>query len=250
MKKNIANLAALILIVITSCQKEPSVDLPSVTNKVKTYTEAITSSSIGNSVTTYNLTYDANNRIISMVSAADPGNKVVYTYASANTILSDLYAGAVLGIHYEGYYNNNRLDSVFQYNDTGDSSTEKHIYNSAGYLVTSYEYNYSKLSGSVLENTIQNTYDASGNQLKSEGTDTNVETYEYYEDKVYVHPMIGPAIIPVVKHNLIKTHSVTSNGFPAGTETITYTFDSNDRISTETSTIDDGSVVVKTYTYF
>ncbi|MCW3116717.1 MAG: hypothetical protein JWM28_799, partial [Chitinophagaceae bacterium] len=32
--------------------------------------------------------------------------------------------------------------------------------------------------------------------------------------------------------------------------TFTYTFDSGDRISTEKAVADDGSVVIKTYTYF
>lgn len=250
MKKTIANLAALTLIVITSCQKEPGVDLPAATDKVKTYTEDLTSSSGDHTVTTYNLNYDGSNRITSMVSVSDPGNKFVYSYPADNIIYSDLYVGGVMGIHYEAYMVNNRIDSAFEYNDSNDSTTQKFIYNSSGDYVKLYEYTYSKLSGSVLENTTNYTYDGSGNQLTAEDSDGNGELYTYYDDKVYLHPLIGPSLIPVVKHNLIKTYTVTSGGVPEGTATLTYTFDSNDRISTEKWTTDDGSFLVKTYTYY
>lgn len=251
MKKIIANLFTCGLVCfIFSCQKGTNDDLPAATDKVKTYTEDITSPSFGHIVTTYNLNYDASDRITSMVSTSNAGDKFVYSYPSDNTIWSDLYVGGALGIHYEGYYKNNSIDSAFQYNDSGDSSTEKYIYNSSGYFIKSYEYNYSKITGAVLDNTITYTYDAGGNQLKAEGTDTNVETFEYYSDKVYLYPLIGPAVLPAVKRNLLKSHTLTSNGFHVGTGNYTYTFDSNDRISTWTETTDDGTVVIKTFTYF
>jgi hypothetical protein len=251
MKKTITNLAALVsIIIISSCQKEPSVDLPAATDRVKTYTEDITSPSTGHTVTVFNLNYDGSNRITSMVSVSDAGNKFVYTYPSANIIYSDFYSGGVLGIHYEAYMLNNRIDSAFEYNDTNDSTTQKFIYNSSGDYVKLYDYTYSKLSGSVLDNTTDYTYDGSGNQLTAEDSDGNGELYTYYDDKVYAHPLIGPPLIPNVKRKLIKTYTVTSSGIPQETATLTYTFDSNDRISTETWTTDGGSVLVKTYTYY
>lgn len=252
MKKNLTTLAVTIncIILFTSCQKNAGGDLPASTDRVKTYTEDVTSSVSGHTVTTFNLSYDGSNRITALVSASDPGNKITYTYSSANVISSDLYNAGVLQIHEDSYLVNNRLDSTYQYNSDGDTTTEKYFYNSSGDWTKSYEYDYSKVTGSDLSNTITYTYDANGNQLKAEGTDSNVEIYEYYADKVYLHPLIGPSLIPVVKHNLIKTLTITSNGYPVGTLTYTYTFDSNDRISTEKAVADDGSVIVKTYTYF
>jgi len=94
------------------------------------------------------------------------------------------------------------------------------------------------------------TYDANGNQLTSQSTSGEGETYEYYPDMVYIHPLIGPPLIPAVKRHLIKTHSATSGGVVQATATLTYTFDANDRISTEKTVVDDGTVVIKTYTYF
>ncbi len=94
------------------------------------------------------------------------------------------------------------------------------------------------------------SYDANGNLLKSQDTDGNEDTYEYFPDMIYVHPLIGPALTPVVKHNLIKTHTLTTGGVHVATGTFTYTFDSNKRMSTEKAIVDDGSVVIKTYTYY
>jgi len=235
---------------ITSCQKDSGGDLPATTDKVKTYTEDVTSSYTGHTVTTYNLSYDGSNRITALLDAADPGNKITYAYNSDNTIASDIYSAGALLIHEEFYMVNNRLDSTFQYHTAGDTTTEKYLYNSAGDWTKSYEYDYSKVTGSDLFNTITYTYDGNGNQLKAEGTDTNVETYEYYADQVYIHPLIGPSLIPVVKHNLIKTQTITSNGSHVGTLTYTYTFDSNNRMSTEKAVADNGSVIIKTYTYY
>jgi hypothetical protein len=250
-KNTPANLALIILILlIVSCQKGTNDELPAATDRVKTYTEQITSSGLGNSVTTYNLNYDANNRITSMVSATNPGDKIVYTYPSDNTVISELYIGNVLGIHHETYNKDNHLDSTFQYNDSGDSSTERHIFNASGDWIKTYEYEYSTITGAMLTNTTTYTYDANGNQTKAEDTDTNVETFEYYTDKVYIQPLIGPALIPNIKRNLMKSHRLTSNGYEVGVGNFTYAFDNNDRISTITETTNDGSVVVKTFTYF
>jgi len=251
MKITLTRLTAILWIIFfTSCQKDAGGDLPAATDKVKTYTEDITSPTFGHSVITYNLTYDAGDRITSMVSAVDAGNKVVYSYNSANTVISELYDGGVVGIHDESYLVNNHIDSSFQYNDTGDSSTSKYVYDASGNYIKSYEYDYFKLTGAQLTNTTTYTYDANGNQLTSQSTSGEGETYEYYPDMVYIHPLIGPPLIPAVKRHLIKTHSATSGGVVQATATLTYTFDANDRISTEKTVVDNGTVVIKTYTYF
>lgn len=238
------------LILFSSCHKNAGSDLPTSTDRVKTYTEDITSAGNGHSVTTYNLTYDANNRLTSFVSASDPTFKVTYSYTGTDSYTSDSYSGSDFIREYF-YYKSNRIDSTFQYNNTGDTSTEKFLYNGSGLFAKSFEYEYSAITGSDLQNTTTYTsYDANGNLLSSEDTDGNADTYEYYPDLVYIHPRISPALIPVIKRNLIKTHTVTINGSHVGTGTFTYTFDSNNRISTEKTEIDDGSVVIKTYTYY
>ena len=251
MKKSIPQLAVILCIILfTSCQKDVDGDPITVTDKVKTYTEDITSGSIGNSVTTYNLSYDASDRIISIISASAPGNKFLFAYNSASTYAMDIYSSNIRVIHEDVSLNSNSYpDSTFQYNNTGDTTTEKNVYNGNNQLIKLYEYDYSKITGSDLWNVTNYTYDANGNLLKAEDTDTNIDTYEYYPDLVYISPLIEPYSHPK-KHNLVKKHTLTSNGYIVGSATYTYTFDSNNRISTEKAVTSDGSIILKTYTYF
>ena len=49
--------------------------------------------------------------------------------------MQNIYNGIVLSIHTINYLNDSQLvDSVFQYNNTHDSTTNKYIYNAAGQL--------------------------------------------------------------------------------------------------------------------
>lgn len=252
MKKNILALLAAIsfIVLLSSCQKDAGGGPTTVTDKVKTYTEDIKSGSIGNFVTTYNLNYDGSDRISSMISTSNPGDKFLFTYNSASSYSMDIYNSNLLVIHEDFFLNSNSYpDSTFQYNDTGDTSTEKTVYNVKNQAIKLYEYDYSTITGSDLWNITTYTYDADGNLVKSEDTDTNIDTYEYYPDMVYVLPVITPYAQPK-KLNLVKKRTLTSNGFLVGSATFTYTFDSKNRISTEKAVISDGSVILKTYTYF
>lgn len=251
MKKNIPLLTAITCIILfSSCQKDAGGGPTTVTDKVKTYTEDITSPFLGNSVTTYNLSYDGSNRISSMISTSDPGDKFIFTYNSATTYSMDIYNSNVRVIHVDFFLNSNSYpDSTFQYNDTEDSSTTKNIYNTNNQLIRTYDYDYSKITGSDLWNTTTYTYDAAGNMLKAEDTDTNIETYEYYPDLVYVLPVITPYAQPK-KLNLVKKFTLASNGSVVGSATYTYTFDSKNRISTERAVTTEGTIILKTYTYF
>lgn len=140
------------------------------------------------------------------------------------------------------------VDSTFQYNDTNDTTTEKYFYNSNNQLIKLNEYDY--YSSPILYNTTSYTYDNNGNLTKTTDTNNEVDTYEYYTDLVNVIPVIFPGTGNTKKLNLVKTHTVTSNGYPVGSSTATYTFDSSNRISTIVETADDGTVLTKTFTYF
>ena len=242
-------------IILTACQKENSQDQPSVntSDRVKSYTETITSSSIGNSTTTLNISYDDKGRVTSAVSAASPGDKFVYSFPSNNKFTMDLYNSNVLSIHEDFYLNAaSFVDSTFQYNDTEDSSTEKYTYNANNQLIKLKEYDYSKTSGSSLYNTTTYTYDASGNLIKTLDTDGEMHTYEYYPDLSYTLPLItGPLNTSATKKmNLVKKLTVSHSGVVEGSAQYTYTFDDKNRISTEKAEISDGSITTKTYTYF
>ncbi len=243
---------AIVMVALFSCQKEPSNDpLPVASLKVKTYTEEVRSTIVGNFIDTYNLSYDGSDRLTSMVNAAHPGDKFVFAYPSSSKFTMDLFTNNAFDLHVDYFLNGHSLiDSSFQYNNTQDSSTEKYVYNPAKQLTKLYEYDYSKLTGSDLWNTTTYTYDGAGNLVKSEDTDNYVYTYEYYTDKVYLSPQVRPFTGSNQKANLLKKFTLTESGTVTGSVTYTYTFDSKDRISTERLDTSDGDVVIKTYTYF
>lgn len=257
MKKNLhCFLAFAVIIFFTSCGKEYSTDTgstPTTSNKVKTYTEDVTSNYLGNSYTTYDLSYDASDRLISIISKTNSGDKSLFHFPSNSLFTIDLYNSGSLSIHEDFFLNSNLfIDSTFQYNDTKDSSTEKYFYNTSNQLVTMKEYTYSKLKGAELDNITTNIYNGNGDLIESSDLNTNIDTYEYYLDLSYPMPIVsGPVnAISVKKNHLVKKHTLTSNNYLVGSVDYTYTFDSKNRISTEKATASDGSVIIKTYTYF
>ena len=242
-------------ILLFSCKKSDNTDQTSNPDKVKTYSESVTSSDGSEFYATYNLTYDANNRITGLVPVTTLGTKFLFAYSSNNKFSLDIYNTGVLSIHEDVMLNSNSLfDSTFQYNDTNDTTTEKYFYNSNNQLITLNEYDYSKNYGSDISNITSYSYDGNGNLVKTTDTDNQVETFDYYPDLIYAMPFTNPYLTQGLKAskkmNLLKTHTVTSNGSLVGSVTYTYTFDSDNRISTITQTADDGTIGVQTYTYF
>lgn len=241
--------------IFSSCQKEfgfagsPS-DQPqgspsgSVSDKVKTYTEDYTTSS-GHTVVTFNVSYDANDRITSMTSVSSPGDKFVYTYNSNNTYTFDIYNSNKVSIHVLYFTNSlSLIDSSFQYNDTQDTSAEKYIYNGRQ-LTQLKEYNYVAGVGAVLTNLHNYTYDLNGNMLK-DATANAVTTYEYY-DNLFDNLSIGNVYTRPNK-NLVKTTTVTEGGISEKSDH-TYTFDNRNRLTSEKIVTSTGEVAIKSYTY-
>jgi hypothetical protein len=232
-------------LLFNSCKK--SSDNPGAASSMpKTYTETITSSVLGNSSTTYNLTYDANNRIISLASASSAGSKFTYQYNTNNTYTMDLYNSNVLSIHEIFIINNlSFVDSTFQYNDTHDSTTEKYYYNAARQLVKVNEYDYSKASGAHLTNTHNYTYDNAGNVILDVDNNSS-RAYTYYTDLKNTLSL-GQTYFPQTV-NLAKTTTYTSGGNKV-TVNQAYTFDSSNRLTSEKDVLSTGDVYIKTYTY-
>jgi len=239
------------IVVLSSCQKDKQPEANAPLNKVKSYTESITTPGSGTIVATYNLGYDADNRITSLTQVEIPGNKFSFSYASATQYSMDIFVGGALSIHEDFFFNSNSLpDSTYQYNDTEDTTTEKYLYNSNNQLITLKEYIYSKSYGSQIDNITTYTYDSKGNVVKTTDTDKQTETFDYYPDLVYPMPFTNPGSKAIKARNLVKTYKVTSNGYLVGIIEYTYTFDSKNRISTITQTTDDGTVGIQTFTYF
>ncbi len=243
------NFLLIITIVFTSnsCQKGITGDDPALpaSNKIKTYTEDVTSGGTRN-VVTFNVGYDANDRIISLISAATPGDRFEFKYSNGNYTL-DIYGSNQLTIHEVFFLNSNSMvDSTFQYNDTNDSLTEKYIYNASRQLTMVKSYEYSKAIGSVLDNVENYTYDNGGNIIKL-ADNYSVTTYDYYTNLPGNVVSLSP-YLPVPK-NFVKT-TTNVNGGTTVTLNHTYTFDAINRLSTEKIVYDAGEVVIKSYTYY
>jgi YD repeat-containing protein len=227
-----------------SCKKDNSPAASSV--RPKTYTENITSSIVGNSITTYDLSYDNNNRLLSIVSTpAPPLLKFVYQYGTGSFTL-DLFNSNTLSIHEIAWLNSIPfIDSTFQYNDTNDSSTEKYLYNAGKQLVQKNEYSYSKASGGTLINTTNYTYDNNGNVI-TETDDFSAITYDYYSNLLTPFSL-DMAYLPITK-NLPKTVTINSGGI-IESATHAYKFDGNNRLVADTAAGTNGDIIIKTYTY-
>jgi len=246
MKKNLCYLIIISSLAFFSCKKEQPASPNNNVDKVKTYTETVTSSSGSYSVT-YNFTYDSQNRITSMFLVSAPSEKFVFTYNSDSEVSMDLSSSSG-NIHEDIFFKNSLVDSTYQYNDTQDTTSEKYTYNGSNQQTKLYEYDFYD-GNPVLSNTTGYTYDSKGNVIKTTDTENQVETFEYYPDLVYSMPVLAPSMTSQ-KTNLVKTHTVTSNGYPVDTVTSTYAFDSNNRISTITGSTSTGMVITKTFTYF
>ncbi len=243
------------IILLSSCQKDKQPDATTDTSKVNTYTESVASPGAGEINATYNLAYDANSRITSVTETTAPGIKFLFAYSSDTQFSMELYISGAVSVHEDFFMNSNAFpDSTFQYNDTQDTTTEKYLYNSSNQLLTLKEYDYSKNYGSEIDNVTSYTYDSNGNLVKTTDTNNRIETFDYYPDLVYAMPCTTPStsqgLASSKKMNLVKTHTIMSNGSLVGSSTSTYTFDTNNRISTITQTTDDGTVGVQTFTYF
>jgi hypothetical protein len=230
-----------------SCKKDSGSSGNSSISRPKTYNETITSAVFGNSNTTYDLTYDANGRVTMLADASGGGLKFVYVYGSNNSYTMDLYESNVLSIHEVLYINSSLslLDSTFQYNNTNDSTTEKYFYNANKQLVKLNTYDYSKATGGALSNTDVYTYDNAGNMLKDENDNDGVTLYTYGNLK---NPLSLGQIYHPVNPNLSQTTVFNATGNPIS-EAQTYTFDSNNRLTSEKDVLSNGDVYVRTYTY-
>jgi YD repeat-containing protein len=247
MKKTLLPTTLFAFFLFTSCKKNN--DTPSTGSALlpKTYTEDIRSTGF-NSLTTYNLTYDENNRITSMTAIPEPAIvKFVYKYSSNSSLTMDLYNSNVLSIHEILWLNTSgTLDSTFQFNDTNDSSTEKYIYDSNKQILQIKNYNYSS-SGSELNHTTDYTYDNSGNAITESTSNGNSTSFTYYTDLPNTMTM-GQTFYPQTKY-LIKTASSSSSGTPV-TATHFYSFDSSNRLIKDSAvTTGVSAILIKSYTY-
>ncbi|MGI8636563.1 MAG: hypothetical protein ACR2KZ_14295 [Segetibacter sp.] len=138
------------------------------------------------------------------------------------------------------------VDSTVQHDLSGqDTTTEKYLYNSSKQLVTLKEYTYTKRSGSTLINTTGYVTNNAGNVVQENHSSATIK-YEFYPDLLN-NVSIGTAYFYQNK-NLVKTATTV---FPNGSNEVTthtYTFDSNNRITSEKQVSTVGTII-QSYTY-
>jgi len=234
---------------LASCKKNSDKGPSGASNKLKMYIEDARATPY-NSIDTFSLTYDNNNRITSLFSKT---LKFTYAYTSNTGYSMDLYETGQLSIHEIGFIQGNGyVDSTFQYNNTNDSTTEKYIYN-GNVLTSKITYSYSKLNTTV-DNRENYTYDNNGNltktvQFDGSGSITSTTTYTYTDKPFQL--TTSPAYYPLQGKNLPASETQTDgSGNVDATVTYTYTFDSQGRVTKETDTVAPGVYVVKTYVYY
>jgi hypothetical protein len=240
----------LFALVFFSCKKDNGTTTPLTSVKVKTYTEDNTFGGT-HTVVTFNINYDSSDKIISMISASDTGYKFVYQYNSTTSFTMDIFYSNVLVNHDIFFINSSSfVDSSVQYYNTIDTSTEKYLYNASNQLVRQKEYDYTTATGSVLWNTHNFTYDSNGNVI-SDADDHSVITFEYTAvvGSLSIDPLY--VLYYTKSHNLVQTSTYTSDDGTTEIGNYTYTFDSQNRLSTEKAvTVGTGDVLIITYTYY
>ncbi len=238
-------LPIVFLSLFVSCKKDDGPAPPGNGNRIKIYIEDASLTPY-NRIDTFNISYDASGRITSL--ASTKGGQFVYTYNTGNFVM-DIKNNGNLIIREYFYLNNNQLiDSNFQYNDTGDSSTEKLIYNTANQLTQMKRYDYSLLTGSSLFQITNYTYDNAGN-LSSETRGD--ETGTIYSVTTYTHNSV---LNDVFGFNLpyyptLHKYLITTKTQGSSYVNYEYTYDNLNRVVTEKDTDNNGYVVVKKYIY-
>ncbi len=216
------------------------------TSKIKTYTEDITVAG-QHSVTTYDANYDNSNRLISLVSESNAGNKFVYTYTSSGLNTLDIYNSGTLSIHNQFYFNSSSfIDSAFQYNNTNDTTTDKYTYNSQNQLIQDITY-FIESGVQTVGDEADYTWDSNGNVIKVTD-DEGTTTYDYYTDKMNSITILTS--FSVSSKNLVKTAAFNDGSGNILTFQHTYTFDSQNRVLSDTASDGVGDVTIKSYTYF
>ena len=228
---------------LISCKKDDNGSGDPATARVKTYTEDYTSG-IDHVVNTFNLNYDSDGRLTSMVATGNSGDRFQLSYEK-NTVTMELYAGHELALHTLCFLNTqNNIDSTIQYNNTNDFSSERYFYNSQNRLSRYIEYDY---YGPIPEitNVSDYTFDANGNiaQVKDR---FSLTTYEYFTEYRNA-PNLGFPSFPK-SENLVKSTTMTF-GYTPQVWNHTYTFDTKKRLTSETISSSTGEVLVKSYTY-
>jgi hypothetical protein len=228
----------------TACKKDDGSSSSPSQSLLKSYTETQFAGTPISVSTTYNLAYDENNRLLGLTDSKDPGNKFVFSYVQGGFDF-DIYGAGTPVIHRKVFMNGALTDSSFQYNNEGDTTSEKYVYwagNLLKYLMT---YKVTS-SGSQLDNVTEYTYGAN-DELIREQDYYSTTLYDYYTTEINNFDLY-----PVyVNRSKQLPGKVT---YRDGVEVISwkhkYNFDAQHRLITDSIDVSNSSyIVVKKFTY-
>lgn len=239
-----------VLILNTSCKKDKDAG-SSGRQRLKSYTEEITAVGQGHTVETFNVSYDGQERITSIVSTTKPGHRLEYTYIDNNKFTYEQIEDNKLMLHRDYFINAEigKVDSTYQYNIQNKKISFKYFYDKDNKISRQKEYLINPYLPPVWYNTIDYAYDIKGTLTKR--TETSPAEITYVYDAEYKNTTLTePGYIP--SQELLPTHTYKIQFGITTTTEYTYTYDDKGRLSIEKAVEYDGSrqkVTVRTYTY-
>ncbi len=223
---------------------------------VKTYTEDYYSTSAPDQhlKDSFGLTYDNKGRLLSLTELDSTyGLQLLYHYQNDNTITLDQYDSGKVQVHELLYLNSfSYLDSTFQYNNEGDSSTEKYIYNAGKQLVQLNTYDYSSADGSSLREFDTYAYDSYNDIIKEVDNNVSDPGNPTVVTSTYTNQIINNLNIGLNVRLPQKYLPDIVTGTLAGetqSATHVYTFDNKKRLTMDQATLSNGYIAIKRYYY-
>lgn len=222
---------------------------------VKTYTEDLyqVSAPDQHARDSFALSYDNKGRLISMIQLDSAnGLQLMYQY-NGNSISLDQYDNGSLQTHENVYLNSfSFTDSTYQYNNEGDTFTEKYTYDASRRLIQMNSYDYSSTIGSSLSETDTYTYDNNNDVIREvdrylDSPDDSTVTTSTYSNHVVNNLNIGLNYQNQSKYLPDVVTGLMSNQTQIATHV--YTFDNKNRLTMDQATLSNGYVAIKRYYY-
>lgn len=240
------SLVISLFVLNTSCKKDKGGGSNGL-RKLKTFTEENTGVGRGHTVETFNVNYDAQDRITSIESTTKPGHRFVYEYLNNDKFTYEKIEDNKVTLHCDYFINGEigKVDSLYQFNIRKDTISFKYIYNSDNKILRIKEYLVSYLLPPVWSNTIDYVYDLKGTLTKK--TESFAETTYRYDAEFKNTTLMEPGYMPV--QELLPSHTYSTRFGATITTEHTYTYDDQGRLISERAASSDGSIIIKRYTY-
>lgn len=227
----------------SACSKKSDSPSPPQGTRLTRYTEILNPRTFYSVTTSYDISYDQNNKVASIVNSNDPGSKFMFDYVSDGYNF-DIYGSGNVLIHRKVMFSGNTIDSTIEYNNEGDTTTEKYIYWAGGILKFLLKYDVTP-SGPQLSNVTEYTYGLN-NMLVSEKDYHSSTVYSYDRQEVS-----NFSLYPIYVNRSKQLPSLVSfsEGNGIVTSEHTYTFDAEKRLIKDEIVLSTGQTMEKAFKY-